>query len=174
MKDKKFKLFKKGKVVVDLGAAPGGWSEYAVTKVGQGNVVALDLLEMDSICGVIFFKQDFLSEDAPQKIIDLLKTIPYNKEGLCDIVMSDMAANTIGDARTDHIRIIILLEEALNLSQKILKTGGAFVGKVFQGGSSDEIVKKLRQNFSTVKYFKPDSSRKDSSETYLVALDFKK
>ena len=171
--DQKFKLFKKGKVVVDLGAAPGGWSQYAVTKVGAENIVALDLLEIDPLPGVKFFQQDFLSFDAPEKIINFLKTIPHNKSGRCDVVMSDMAANTIGENSTDHLRIIILLEEALDLAEKILSTGGAFVGKIFQGGSSDEIVKKLRKNFSTVKYFKPDSSRKDSSETYLVALGFK-
>ncbi len=171
--DEKFKIFKKGKIVVDLGAAPGGWSQYAVTKVGDDHVVALDLLEIDTIPGVKFFQQDFLAEDAPQKIIELLKTIPHNKDGLCDVVMSDMAANTMGDAKTDHLRIIMLLEEALVLAAKILKPGGCFVGKIFQGGSSDEIVKKLRENFETVKYFKPNSSRKDSSETYLVALNFR-
>lgn len=171
--DEKFKLFKKNKIVVDLGAAPGGWSQYAVQKVGDGNVVAIDLLEIDSIAGVNFFVGDFMTEEAPEKIIELLKTIPYNKNGLCDVVMSDMAANTTGDHQTDHLRIIALLEESLNLSAKILRDGGSFVGKVFQGGSSDEILKKLRNNFSTVKYFKPDSSRKDSSETYLVALNFK-
>jgi len=172
--DEKFKLFKKGKVVVDLGAAPGGWSQYAVTKVGDGNVVAIDLLEIDSLPGVHFFVGDFMTQEAPQKIIELLKTIPHNKNGLSDVVMSDMAANTTGDHYTDHMRIIALLEEALQLAQQILKDGGSFVGKIFQGGSSDEILKQLRQNFSVVKYFKPDSSRKDSSETYLVATGFKR
>lgn len=171
--DEKFKIFKKGKIVVDLGAAPGGWSQYAVTKVGEGNVVAIDLLEIDSLPGVNFFVGDFMTEEAPQKIISLLKEIPYNKSGRCDVVMSDMAANTTGDHNTDHVRIVTLLEESLVLAEKILKSGGSFVGKIFQGGSSDEILKKLRQNFSTVKYFKPNSSRKDSSETYLVALGFK-
>jgi len=171
--DKKFKIFKKGKITLDLGAAPGGWSQYAVTKVGDDNVVALDLLPIDAIGGVTFFQQDFLAEDAPEKIIAQLKNVPYNKEGKCDIVMSDMAANTTGDHNTDHLRIIMLLEEALTLSEKILRDGGCFVGKVFQGGSSDEIIKKLRQSFSIVKYFKPESSRKDSSEIYLVAMNFK-
>lgn len=172
--DEKFKLFKKGKIVVDLGAAPGGWSQYAVKKVGEGNVVAIDLLAIDSIPGVSFFVGDFMTEEAPQKIIELLKTIPYNKSGFCDVVMSDMAANTTGDHATDHMRIIALLEESLNLAEQILKENGSFVGKIFQGGNSDEILKILRKNFSTVKYFKPDSSRKDSSETYLVALGFRK
>lgn len=170
--DSKFKIFKKGKVVVDLGAAPGGWSQYAVTKVGDGNVVALDLLEIDPIPGVKFFVGDFMEESATDKIIDLLKTIPRNDDGSCDVILTDMAANTTGDHQTDHLRIIALLEESLILAEKILRNGGAFVGKIFQGGSSDEILKRLRSNFSTVKYFKPDSSRKDSSETYLVAIGF--
>lgn len=171
--DEKFKLFKKGKIVVDLGAAPGGWSQYVAQKVGdKGRVVAIDLLEMNELDNVDFFQQDFLTEDAPEKIIDFLKNIKYNRHGKCDVVMSDMAANAMGDARTDHLRIIALLEGALDLSEKILKDGGTFVGKVFQGGSSDELLRKLRKNFSTVKYFKPDSSRKDSSETYLVAMGF--
>ncbi len=172
--DQKFKIFKKGKVIVDLGAAPGGWSQYAVTKVGDGNVVALDLLEIDSIPGVKFFQADFLENEAEERIINFLKLIPHNKDGRCDVVLSDMAANTTGDHTTDHLRIITLLEEALNLAEKILNDGGCFVGKIFQGGSSNEILKKLRKNFSIVKYFKPESSRKDSSETYLVALGFKK
>lgn len=171
--DEKFKIFKKGKIVVDLGAAPGGWSQYAVTKVGDGNVVALDLLEIDSIPGVKFFQQDFLEPEAPEKIVALLKNIPHNKSGRCDAVLSDMAANTTGDHTTDHMRIIGLLEEALDLAGKILSDGGCFVGKIFQGGSSDEILKRLRKNFSTVRYFKPESSRKGSSETYLVATGFK-
>jgi len=165
--DQKFKIFKKNKIVVDLGAAPGGWSQYAVSKVGAGNVLAIDLLEIDSIPGVKFFIQDFLAEDAAEKIIRELG------EKKCDILLSDMAANTTGDHQTDHLRIIALLEESLNLAEKILRGGGVFVGKIFQGGSSDEILKKLRANFSSVKYFKPDSSRKDSSEAYLVASGFK-
>jgi 23S rRNA (uridine2552-2'-O)-methyltransferase len=171
--DEKFKIFKKGKIVVDLGAAPGGWSQYAVTKVGDGNVIAIDLLPIDGLPGVVFFQQDFLAEDAAEKLCAELAKIPYNKSTKCDIVMSDMAANTTGDHSTDHFRIIALLEEALEFAVKILRENGVFIGKVFQGGSSDEIVKKLRQHFAQVKYFKPDSSRKDSSETYLVATGFK-
>ena len=171
--DEKFKIFKKHKIVVDLGCAPGGWSQYCVGKVGEGNIVGIDLLPVSPIVGVNFMQLDFLTEEAPQKIIDELKKIHHNASGLCDIVMSDMAANTTGDQNTDHLRIIGLLEEALNLAQKILKEDGCFVGKIFQGGNSEEILEILRKNFLTVKYFKPESSRKDSSETYLVARGFK-
>ena len=171
--DEKFKIFKKHKIVVDLGCAPGGWSQYCVGKVGEGNIVGIDLLPVSPIVGVNFMQLDFLTEEAPQKIIDELKKINYNKDGLCDIVLSDMAANTTGDQNTDHLRIIGLLEEALNLAQKILKEDGCFVGKIFQGGNSEEILNLLRKNFLSVKYFKPESSRKDSSETYLVARGFK-
>lgn len=170
--DEKFKLFQKNKIVVDLGCAPGGWSQYCVEKVGLGNVVAIDLLEIAPIDGVNFMQLDFLAPDAPQKIIDALKKIKYNKAGLCDIVMSDMASNTTGDHNTDHLRIIDLLEQSLKLSSQILKPKGSFVGKIFQGGSSAEILKILQKNFTTVKYFKPSSSRKDSSETYLFATGF--
>jgi 23S rRNA (uridine2552-2'-O)-methyltransferase len=172
--DQKFKIFRKNKIVVDLGCAPGSWSEFAVNKVGFGNVFAIDLLEIEPIAGVNFLQYDFLAEDAIEKIISLINKNSINQKKLCDIVMSDMAANTTGDHNTDHIRIIILLEEALNLAEKILKEGGVFIGKIFQGGSSDEILKKLRKNFTKVKYFKPESSRKGSSETYLVATGFKK
>lgn len=170
--DEKFKIFKKGKIVVDLGAAPGGWSQIAVEKVGDGNVFALDILEMAPISGVNSIQQDFFEDGAKEKITDFLKT--KRASGKCDIVLTDMAANTSGESRTDHLRIIGLLEESLDLAVKILNENGSFVGKIFQGGSSDEIVKKLRTSFSTVKYFKPLSSRKESKETYLVAMGFKK
>jgi 23S rRNA (uridine2552-2'-O)-methyltransferase len=172
--DDKFKIFKKNKIIVDLGCAPGGWSQYAVEKVGLGNVIAIDLLAIPEIVGVKFFQQDFLHDDAIPKIIEQLKQIPYNNNGFCDVVLSDMASNACGDQSIDHLRIIHLLEEALNLATQILRKNGCFVGKVFQGGSSTEIIKKLRDNFSQVKYFKPESSRKDSAETYLVATGFRK
>lgn len=172
--DEKFKIFKKNKIVVDLGSAPGGWSQYCVNKVGEGNVLAIDLLEMEKIIGVNFLQQDFLASDAVDKIQQALKQIPYNSRGLCDVLMSDMASNTTGDQTTDHLRIIVLLEDALDLALKILKTNGCFVGKIFQGASSKVILEKLNNNFSQVKYFKPQSSRQDSAETYLIALNFKK
>lgn len=170
--DEKFKILKKGKVVVDLGSAPGGWSQVALEKVGENKVVAIDILDMPKIIGVNFLQLDFLSEGAEEKIINLIKETTTRER--CDIVLSDMAANTTGDASLDHMRIITLLEDALNLSKKILNHNGCFVGKLFQGGSSEDMVKTLREYFTTVKYFKPESSRKDSSEIYLVALGFRK
>ena len=181
--DEKFKIFKKGHFVVDLGCAPGGWSQFAVKKVGENNVLGIDLLEISPINGVKFIQQDFLAEGASDKIIDEIISLKRARSKgkdltqtnfLTNIVLSDMAANTIGDKRTDHTRIIALLEESLVLAEKILAHDGCFVGKIFQGGSSDEIVKKLRQNFKSVKYFKPESSRKDSAETYLVATGFER
>lgn len=171
--DEKFKIFKKNKFVIDLGAAPGGWSQVAVKKVGPGNVLGIDLLEIEKINGVKFIQQDFLANDAHDIIINEIKQLK-NNNSLADIILTDMAANTTGDKKTDHLRIIGLLEESLYLATKILNENGVFIGKIFQGGSSDELLKLLRQNFEKVKYFKPKSSRKDSKETYLVALNFKK
>lgn len=170
--DDKFKIFKKGKIVVDLGAAPGGWSQIAAQKCGENNVFALDLLEMDEIPGVNFLQLDFLEEDSAQKICEIIKE--KTKYAKADVVLTDMAANTTGDKKLDHLRIINLLEESLNFAVKILNKDGSFVGKIFQGGSSDEIVKILKRYFKIVKYFKPDSSRKDSKEIYLVAHKFDK
>lgn len=170
--DEKFKIFKKGKVVVDLGAAPGGWSQIAAKKVGDDHVFGIDLLEIDPLPGIHFIQKDFLDEDAPDAICDLIESKTTRRK--CDILLTDMAANTTGDKKLDHLRIITLLEESLFFGTKILNKGGCFVGKIFQGGSSDEIVKILQKNFKTVKYFKPNSSRKDSKETYLVALGFDK
>ncbi len=194
--DDKFKIFKKGKIVVDLGAAPGGWSQVVVEKVGRGKVFAVDILEMEGIAGVEFLRQDFLSEDAAKNIINLIsknqtiheskivdslslgesESIVYPKEVYirkCDVVLSDMAENTCGDAQTDHLRIVDLLEEALNFSCQILAKDGVFVGKIFQGGASGELLKKFKEHFTIVKHFKPNSSRKESAENYIIAIGFK-
>ncbi|MFT6106344.1 MAG: 23S rRNA (uridine2552-2'-O)-methyltransferase [Rickettsiales bacterium] len=172
----KFKIFKKGKIVVDLGAAPGGWSQVVVEKVGRGKVFAVDLLAMDAISGVEFLQQDFLSPDAAQNIINLMnKNKTLNEETTqrkCNVVLSDMAENSCGDARTDHLRIVALLEEALDFACQILEKDGVFVGKIFQGGASRDLLERFRCNFATVKHFKPDSSRKESAESYVVATGF--
>lgn len=170
--DEKFKIFKKGNTVIDLGAAPGGWSQIAQEKCGDNKVFGIDLLEIAPLPGVHFIQADFLDPESPKTISDLLKT--HAGQEKADIVISDMAANTTGDKKHDHLCIITLLEEALHFTTQILKPNGTFIGKLFQGGSSDDLLKLLRQNFKTVKYFKPDSSRKDSSEIYLVALGFGK
>ena len=175
--DDKFKIFKKGKIVLDLGAAPGGWSQVVVDKVGRGKVFAIDILEMEKIEGVEFLQQDFLAEDGIENIINFInknQVLGSNQEiRKCDVVMSDMAANTCGDAKTDHLRIIGLLEEVLDFSQQVLAQDGVFVGKIFQGGAGEELLKKFKQHFTVVKHFKPNSSRKESAENYIVATGFK-
>lgn len=170
--DDKFKIFKKGRIVVDLGAAPGGWSQVAVNRVGEGNVFAIDILEMKNIDGVEFLQQDFLAEGAPEIINGLIAHRLRNNRK-CDIVLSDMAANSCGDARTDHLRIVELLEAALNFASQILANDGVFVGKIFQGGAGGELLQQFKKSFTTVKHFKPDSSRKESAESYIVAMGFK-
>lgn len=168
----KFKLLKKNKIVIDLGAAPGGWSQVAAKIVGPNNVLGVDLLEIEPISDIKFIVQDFLTEDAHEIIMKSLKK-DLGKDRKCDIVLSDMAANSSGDSRTDHLRIIGILEETLEFSKKILAKGGHFVGKTFQGGASTELLKTFRENFTTVKHFKPKSSRKESAENYIVAMGFK-
>ncbi|MCE3255697.1 MAG: RlmE family methyltransferase [Rickettsiaceae bacterium] len=175
--DDKFKIFKKGKIVVDLGAAPGGWSQVAVEKVGKGKVFAVDILEMKQIEGVEFLQQDFLKPEASENIIFLINknfiSGDFSKTRKCDIVLSDMAENTCGDARTDHLRIVDLLEKVLDFASQILVEDGIFVGKIFQGGAGGELLQKFKQHFKTVKHFKPNSSRKESTENYIIALGFK-
>lgn len=163
----KFKIFKKGYKVLDLGSAPGGWSQIAVSKVGYNNVLAVDILQMDPISGVKFIQQDFLAPEAEEKILKEMNGEKY------DVVMSDMAANTTGDKRLDHLRTMNLVESALFFAKKVLKENGVFVSKVFQGGTEKELLDDLNKSFKVVKHFKPESSRKDSVEMYVVALGFK-
>lgn len=166
--NEKFKLFKKGNKVLDLGSAPGGWSQMLVDIVGENNILAVDVLPMEEIAGVKFIQKDFLAKDATKVILEQMNGQKY------DAVISDMAANTTGDKKTDHLRTSLLVESALDFALTVLKEGGCFVAKVFQGGVEKEIFDKLRQNFEIVKHFKPNSSRKDSVEIYVVAMNFKK
>lgn len=165
--NEKFKIFKKGYKVLDLGSAPGGWSQVISEKVGSGNILAVDILHMEPLAGVKFIQQDFLAPEATDIILEQMNNEKY------DVVMSDMASNTTGDKKLDHLRTIGLVEEALEFSLKILKNGGSFIAKIFQGGAEKDLLDKLKQNFEIVKHFKPKSSRKDSVEMYVVAKNFK-
>jgi 23S rRNA (uridine2552-2'-O)-methyltransferase len=162
--DQKFHFLKKGARVLDLGAAPGGWSQVAVAK--GATVVAADVLEMEEISGVTFFQADLTEPDVPAMLKEALN-------GPADLVLTDMAAPTTGHRATDHIRTIALVEIALEVAEDVLKPGGAFVGKVFQGGSSNELLARLKKSFRDVKHVKPPASRAESVELYVVALGFK-
>jgi 23S rRNA (uridine2552-2'-O)-methyltransferase len=168
--DEKYHLLKPGQRVVDLGAAPGGWSQIAAAKVGstqgRGRVVGIDLLPIDPLPGVEFIQLDFLDEDAPRTLMDLLG-------GPADIVMSDMAANTTGHKKTDHLRIVGLAEAAIVFAREVLAPGGAFVAKVFQGGTENQLLADLKRDFSVVRHVKPGASRADSSELYVLATGFR-
>ena len=165
--DDKFHLLKPGGRVVDLGAAPGGWVQVALAVVGdRGKVVALDILPMDPLAGATMLLGDFQDEAAEQAVLAAL-------DGPADLVLSDMAPNTTGHGATDHMRIMGLAELALDFAIKVLAPNGAFVAKVFQGGSEKALLDRLKQNFSSVKHAKPPASRKDSSELYVVATGFK-
>jgi len=163
--DDKFSLIRKGVRVLDLGAAPGGWTQVAV-KRGAASVVGVDLLPIDPIHGSTLIHGDFTDPSMPERLIAELG-------GGADLVLSDMAPNTTGHSATDHIRIVALAEMALDFAIQILTPGGAFVAKVFQGGSEKQILDVLKQNFALVRHAKPPSSRKDSSELYVVATGFR-
>jgi 23S rRNA (uridine2552-2'-O)-methyltransferase len=169
--DEKHKFFKKGMRVVDLGAAPGGWSQVAANAVGSTPdnvlVIGIDYIEMDDIPGVNLLRKDFTEDDAPGMLIDMLGGHK------ADVVMSDMAWPTTGHRPTDHLRIVHLIEIAADFAIEVLKPGGTFVAKVFQGGTEHELLHMLKRHFDTTFHSKPPSSRKDSAEAYLVAKGFK-
>jgi 23S rRNA (uridine2552-2'-O)-methyltransferase len=165
--DEKYKVLKPGQKIVDLGAAPGGWSQIAAKVVGpKGKVVGIDLLPIDPMPGVEFIQLDFLDESAPGKLIEMLG-------GPADIVMSDMAANTTGHKKTDHLRIIGLAEAAIYFAREILAPGGAFIAKVFQGGTENQLLADLKRDFAVVRHVKPAASRADSAELYVMATGFR-
>jgi 23S rRNA (uridine2552-2'-O)-methyltransferase len=156
--------------VVDLGAAPGGWSQVAAKRVGlaqgRGRVVAVDLLEMAPIAGIDFVRLDFLDPRAPDEIKALLG-------GPADVVLSDMAANAIGHRKTDHLKIMALAEAAAEFAREVLAPGGAFLCKVLQGGTEGTLLAALKRDFAAVKHVKPAASRTDSAELYLLATGFR-
>lgn len=169
--DDRFGFLKPGARVVDLGAAPGGWTQVAVERTGAdtgkgGIVIALDISEMEPVAGAAVLRADFLSDEAPALIRDALG-------GPADVVLSDMAAPATGHAATDHLRIMGLCEAALAFAEEVLADGGAFVAKVLQGGTEDEMLKRMKQAFRSVRHAKPPASRADSKEIYVVAQGFR-
>ena len=168
--DDKYHFLKPGQSVVDLGAAPGGWSQIAAKRVGsasgRGKVVAIDLLEMGEIPAVAFAQLDFLADDAPDRLRAMLG-------GGADVVMSDMAANTTGHRKTDQLRIIGLVENAAAFASEVLNPGGIFLAKVFQSGADADLLAQLKRDFASVKHVKPAASRQDSSERYVLAMGFR-
>jgi 23S rRNA (uridine2552-2'-O)-methyltransferase len=164
--DERFGLLKGAKAVVDLGIAPGGWSQVVRRRVPQARVVGIDLLPTDPIDDVAILQMDFMDEAAPERLKEALG-------GPADLVLSDMAANTVGHPQTDHLRTMALVEAGLEFAREVLRPGGAYVAKVLAGGADNELVAVLKRNFATVKHAKPPASRKGSSEWYVIAQGFK-
>lgn len=164
--DERFGMLKGAKAVVDLGIAPGGWSQVVRRKVPQGRVVGIDLLPTDPIEGVDILQMDFMDETAPDRLKEALG-------GEADLVLSDMAANTVGHQQTDHLRTMALVEAGLLFATEVLRPGGAYVAKVLAGGADNQLVAEMKRHFTTVKHAKPPASRKDSSEWYVIAQGFK-
>jgi 23S rRNA (uridine2552-2'-O)-methyltransferase len=168
--DERFHLLKPGQKIVDLGAAPGGWSQYAAKKIqsdtGKGRIVGIDLLDIEPIAGVNFTVMDFLDPDAPERLKEMLG-------GEADGVMSDMAANTTGHKKTDHLRIVHLADLAIEFAREVLAPGGFFIAKLFQGGAEGELLTALKRDFAIVRHVKPKASRADSAELYVLATGFR-
>lgn len=165
--DDKFHVLKPGITVIDLGAAPGGWAQVTSSRVKGGKIIGIDLQEMKPIAGVTLIQHDFMADDAPA----LLEKELGGKKA--NVVLSDMAAAACGHTQTDHLRIIVLCECAFDFAINNLEKGGTFVTKMLKGGAEHELLALIKQRFQSVKHFKPESSRKDSAETFLVALGFK-
>jgi 23S rRNA (uridine2552-2'-O)-methyltransferase len=169
--DDKHHVLKPGHRVVDLGAAPGGWTQIAVERVkaleGRGQVIGIDYLEMGAIPGATILKLDFLDEGAPDKLKALLR------DGAADVVLSDMAAPTTGHPGTDHLRIMGLAEAAAQFACEVLAPGGAFLCKMFQGGTERQLLAGLKRDFAVVRHVKPPASRKESTELYMLATGFR-
>lgn len=168
--DKRYHILKPGQRIVDLGAAPGGWSQIAAKKTGadkgRGKIVGIDLLPIDPLAGVDFEVLDFMQPDAPDRLRAMLG-------GPADLVLSDMAANTTGHKKTDHLRIIALAELAADFACEVLSEGGSFLAKVFQGGTENELLARLKISFASVHHVKPEASRAGSSELYVLAKGFR-
>jgi len=167
--DDKARFLKKGARVIDLGAAPGGWSQIAARRVGspgQGRVIAIDVLSMEPVPGVDFVRLDFLDAAGPGRLKEMIG-------GPADVILSDMAANATGHARTDHLKIMALVEAAAEFARDLLAPGGAFLAKVLQGGTEAVLLASLKRDYKSVKHVKPPASRSDSAELYLLATGFR-
>ncbi|WP_145135685.1 RlmE family RNA methyltransferase [Roseomonas gilardii] len=165
--DDRFKLLKPGQRVVDLGAAPGGWTQVTLKVIGdRGRVVGLDLLPIDPIPGAVLLEGDFTEQAGEDAVLAAL-------DGQADLVLSDMAPNTTGHNATDHLRIMGLVELAADFARRVLAPGGGFVAKVFQGGTEKELLAALKRDYAQVRHAKPPASRKDSAEAYVVAQGFR-
>jgi 23S rRNA (uridine2552-2'-O)-methyltransferase len=164
--DDRFGLLKGVKSVVDLGIAPGGWSQVVRRRVPAAKVVGIDFLPTEPLDGVTILQMDFMDEMAPARLQEALGAP-------ADLVLSDMAANTVGHPQTDHLRTMALVEAGLDFAREVLRPGGAFVAKVLAGGADNQLVAELKRSFTAVKHAKPPASRKDSSEWYVIAQGFK-
>jgi 23S rRNA (uridine2552-2'-O)-methyltransferase len=169
--DDKYRLLKPGGIIVDLGAAPGGWSQIAVARVkadaGNGRVIAADIKEIEPVPGAEFMQVDVTDAEAGDRVRDALGGARV------DLVMSDMAASSTGHRQTDHLRVVALADAALDIAEDVLKPGGAYLAKVLQGGASGDLLTRLRQNFAKVAHVKPKASRQDSSEVYVLATGYR-
>jgi 23S rRNA (uridine2552-2'-O)-methyltransferase len=174
--DQKHRMLKPGQTIVDLGCAPGGWCQYAARRVGtekggKGAIVGIDLLPVEPIPGVTLAEMDFTDADAPDRLRAMLDA--GERERIVDGVLSDMAANTTGHRKTDHLKIIGLAEMAAEFAREVLRPGGFFLTKLFQGGETGELIKALKQDFAEVRHVKPGASRADSAEVYVLATGFR-
>jgi 23S rRNA (uridine2552-2'-O)-methyltransferase len=164
--DDRYKVLRRGVKVLDLGATPGGWTQVAVERAGAGHVVAVDINPMEPVTGAEFLLLDFLAEEAPARIQAALG-------GPVDVVLSDMHSPATGHRQTDHIRIMMLCEAAAHFAAEVLKPGGAFIAKVLRGGTENQLLTQLKRDFATVRHAKPDASRADSAESYVIATGFR-
>jgi 23S rRNA (uridine2552-2'-O)-methyltransferase len=175
--DEKHRLLKPGQVIVDLGCAPGGWCQHAAKRTGSDRgvkgaaVIGIDLLPVDPIPGVTLAEMDFNDADAPDRLLAMLGAEPGQR--IVDAVLSDMAANTTGHRKTDHLKIIGLAEMAIQFAKDVLKPGGYFLVKLFQGGETALLINELKKDFAVVKHVKPGASRADSAELYVLATGFR-
>ncbi|MBQ9540131.1 MAG: RlmE family RNA methyltransferase [Alphaproteobacteria bacterium] len=166
--DERFHFLKNNQVVVDLGAAPGSWSQYIARTYPKSKIFAMDLLEITPIPGVEFYQGDFTTDEALDWLVKKLN-LENAASGTVDVVVSDMAPNTVGHKKTDHLRQMVLLEYAFDFACRALKPGGAFVAKSFTGGTTNELLKQIKERFQNVHHIKPPASRKDSVEMFIVA-----